>query len=169
MADLQRERILQRLAANLAAITGPNYSMADHKTTRVVRVKSVDDERLIKNGLAQVIAIAASGDENHSEGAAGKLDAQMEVFVLLLRRHGDSTSNPFDIPSETPTEELVVNRLVQDFLTALWADPSLNGLARNIVAADGPGITISRAFDQQGWAVAEASFRIDYDYLAGTP
>ena len=69
MADLKREQILARLATNMAAIRGPNYSMSDTATTRVVRLKLVDDHRLLDQGLAQIIAISASTDETHSERA----------------------------------------------------------------------------------------------------
>lgn len=169
MADLKREQILARLATNMAAIRGPNYSMSDTATTRVVRLKLVDDHRLLDQGLAQIIAISASTDETHSERACGVIAAQMEVFVLLLRQHGESSGHPFEIANESPSEELVVNRMVQDFLKALWADPTLGGLARNVVNADGPGVSINRVFDQQGWAAAEARFQVDYDYLAGAP
>ena len=112
-----------------------------------------------------------AGEERQSEEATGSastggtIRALAEFFLLMLRKNESPATNPFE--EADPTREKIVARMARDVERTLWSDVTLGGLAINIAADT---LIIERSMAVEGpWAVAEARFEVDYDYLALTP
>lgn len=162
-------QIAEALRAKLEAISEDDGATYWYTPDRVVRV-SQWDRILADTSLTQIYALRAA-EETHGEqgtgsvSTGGSVQAAAEFYLLMLRRDESSTLNPFDEAS--PTREQIVDRMVRDFLRALWDDVTLGGLARNVIAGS---LFVDRDVAIEGpWAVAEARFSVDYDYLARTP
>lgn len=168
MAESIHTQIAEALRVRLAAIVGDNGTTYWYTPERAVRVGQYD--RLIADpSLGQVYAIRP-GEETHREYSTGDaisggvVAAEAELFVLMLRPTEASDDAPFG--ADGVTKSLEQDRMVRDFLRALWLDVTLGGLALNVV--DG-SLIVDRDVDVEGWAAAEARLTVSYTYLARTP
>lgn len=169
MAESIHWQIVEAIRAKLAAIAGDGGATYWYTPTHVLRVSSWE-RMLADSSLEQILALRAQ-EETHGEEGTGSLSTggsvrtRAELTLLMLRRDERDTTNPFEEAS--PTREQIVDRMVRDVLRALWDDVTLGGLAINVVAGS---FIVDRDVAVEGkWAVAEARFAVDYDYLAKTP
>ena len=169
MAESNHWLIAEAIRAKLAAIVSDGGATYWYTPSYALRVTSY--ERLLADtSLTHIYALRA-GEELHGEQGTGSVStggsvrATAELNLLMLRKDESATTNPFEEAS--PTREQIVDRMVRDVLRALWTDVTLGGLAINIAASS---LFIDRDVAIEGpWAVAEARFSVDYDYLALTP
>lgn len=163
MAESIHSQIAEALKARFAALVGNSGTTYWYTPARVVRVQAYD--RLIADPSVGSIYAIRAGEERHSEeGTGGLTAAEAEFWVLLLRPTQASDDNPFG--SDESTKAIEQDRMVRDFLRALFLDVTLGGLASNVV--DG-SLVVDRDVEVEGWAVAEARFTVRYSYQALTP
>ena len=169
MAESIHNQIIAALVTRLEALEEDGGSTCWYTPNRVVVVNSY--ERLLADPTIKHIYALRPAEETHEEhhtgssAAGGGLRAIAEFYLLMMRRDEREAMNPFE--EATPTRATIVDRIVRDVLRALFLDVTLGGLAINIVQGS---LVIDRDLDIEGkWAVAEARFGIDYEYLAGTP
>lgn len=168
MAESVHHRIAEAIKARLAAIVGDNGATYWYSPDRVVRVQAWD--RLIADPTVGMVYGIRAGEERHREESTGGpstggiVAAEAEFWVLMLRPSSAADDQPFGADESTKATEQ--DRMVRDFLRALWLDVTLGGLASNI--SDG-SLAIDRDVDVEGWAVAEARFVVLYSYPARTP
>ena len=168
MAESKHHQIAEALKARFTAIVTDGGTTYWYTPAKVVRVQAWD--RLIADPSVEQVYALRAGEERHTEestgdaASGGGVKAEAEFFVLLLRPSLAADENPFGADASTkPTEQ---DRMVRDFLRALWLDVTLGGLVENVV--DG-SLVIDRDVDVEGWAVAEARFTVVYSYLSRTP
>lgn len=163
MAESKHHQIAEALKARLAAIVGDGGTTYWYTPARAVRVQAYD--RLVADpSIGQVYAVRA-GEERHTEaGTGGLLGVEAEFWVLILRQTEAADDQPFGADESTKATEQ--DRMVRDFLRALWLDVTLGGLVENVV--DG-SLVIDRDVDVELWACAEARFTVRYTYQALTP
>jgi hypothetical protein len=120
---------------------------------------------LLNSGLRTIYAVRITGDETHAEESSNEgMRAVAEVFILLLQKY-EATLDPFDQP--VLTRRRVVDRMVQDAITALLQDVQLGGLVENVFGE--PAIVERERWTElAGWAVAEIRLGIAYTY-SGRP
>jgi hypothetical protein len=162
MSESLHYQIAEALKARLASIVGDNGATYWYTPDRVVRVQSYD-RALADTSLGMIYAIVA-GEEQHREEATQVIAAEAEFIVLMLRPTQAADDAPFGVDESTKAREQ--DRMVRDFLKALWSDVTLGGLANNVV--DG-SLIVDRAVDVDGWAVVEARFAVSYSYPSGAP
>ena len=168
MAESKHNQIAAALKARFEGIVGDSGTTYWYTPAKVARVQSYD--RLLADPTVGMVYALRAGEERHREestGAAatgGILAAEAEFFVLLLRPTAAADDNPFG--ADASTKALEQDRMVRDFLRALFLDVTLGGLASNI--ADG-SLIVDRDVEVEGWAVAEARFTVLYTYPARTP
>ncbi len=163
MAESKHGQIAEALKARLAAIAGDNGTAYWYTPAKVVRVQAYD--RLIADPSVGMVYAIRAGEERHAEETTGGgVVAEAEFFCLMLRPTEAADDQPFGADESTKATEQ--DRMVRDFLRALWLDVTLGGLASNVV--DG-SLVIDRDVDVEKWAVAEARFTVRYSYQALTP
>lgn len=156
-------QIAEALKARLAAIVEDQGLTSWYTPNRVVRVQAYD-ALIADPSIGMVYAIRAGEERHREETTGGGMAAEAEFFVLMLRPTEAADDNPFGADeSRKPIEQ---DRMVRDFLRALFLDVTLGGLASNV--ADG-SLIIDRDMAVEGWAVAEARFTVIYSYPAATP
>jgi len=163
VAESQHSRIAEALKARFAAIVGDNGTTYWYTPARVARVQAYD--RLIADPSVGAVYAIRAGEERHTEeGTGGLVGAEAEFWTLLLRPTLSSDDNPFG--TDESTKAIEQDRMVRDFLRALFLDVTLGGLASNVV--DG-SLVIDRDVDVEGWACAEARYTVRYSYQALAP
>lgn len=166
--ESKHNQIADALKARFAAIVADGGATYFYTPAQVARVQAYD--RLLADPtVGQVYALRA-GEERHREESTGGavtggiVAAEAEFFVLLLRPTAAVDDNPFG--ADASTKAIEQDRMVRDFLRALFLDVTLGGLASNIV--DG-SLIVDRDMEIEGWAVAEARFTVLYTYPSRTP
>jgi hypothetical protein len=168
MAESLHHQIAEALRTRLAAITGDGGTTYWYTPAGVARVQAYD--RLVADPTVGMVYAIRAGEERHREEGTGSpttgglVAAEAEFWVLMLRPTEATDDNPFGADASTKATEQ--DRMVRDFLRALWLDVTLGGLANNIV--DG-SLIVDRDMEVEGWAVAEARFAVFYSYPARTP
>jgi hypothetical protein len=168
VAESLHHQIAEALKARFAAIVGDNGTTYWYSPDRVVRVQAWD--RLIADPTVGCVYGLRAGEERHREegtgapSSGGQVGAEAEFWVLMLRPTAAVDESPFGEDASVKATEQ--DRMVRDFLRALWLDVTLGGLASNV--ADG-SLVIDRDVDVEGWAVVEARFTVLYSYPARTP
>ena len=174
MAESKHNQIAEAIKARLEGIVGNDGATYWYTPAAVVRVQSYDrlliDPSVMLPEDAKAIYALRAGEERHREESTGDatsggiVAAEAEFFVLMYRLTAGSDDKPYG--PDGSTKALEQNRMVRDFLRALWLDVTLGGLATNIV--DG-SLLVDRDTDVEKWAVAEARFTVAYTYAARTP
>lgn len=162
MAESIHYQIAEALKARLAAITGDLGATYWYTPDRVVRVQTYD--RLVADPTVGMVYALRAGEERHREEATQVVGAEAEFFCLMLRPTEAADDAPFGADESTKAREQ--DRMVRDFLKALWGDVTLGGLANNVV--DG-SLFVDRDVDVEGWACVEARFAVSYSYPSGAP
>ena len=169
MAESRHHQILAALQARFEGIVSDQGVTYWYAPDRVVRV-TVYDRLLADPSVGDVVFALRAGEERHSEESTGDgtnggyVAAEAEVWALLLRRTASADENPYGSDGTTKADEQ--DRIVRDFLRALWLDVTLGGLCNNIVSGS---LVVDRDVDVEGWACAEARFTVLYSYPARTP
>jgi hypothetical protein len=169
MAESKHHQIAEALKARFEAISGDGGATYWYTPDRVARC-TVWDRLLADPTAGAVLYGIRAGRETHREESTGDavsgggLAAEAEFFVLMLRQTNAVDENPLGPDSGVKAREQ--DRMVRDFLRALWLDVTLGGLANNI--ADG-SVEVDRDVDVEGWACVEARFTVLYSYFARTP
>ena len=168
MAESRHTQIAAALKARFEAVTGDSGATYWYTPAKVVRIQA-NDRMLADPSVGMVYAIHA-GEERHREEstgdatAGGIMAAEAEFFVLLLRPTAAADDNPFG--ADASTKAIEQDRMVRDFLRALFLDVTLGSLASNIAAGS---LIVDRDLEVEGWAAAEARFTVLYSYPARTP
>ena len=166
--ESKHNQIAQALIDRFAAIVTDGGTTYWYTPARVVRVQAYD--RLLADPTVGLVYAIRAGDERHREESTGdattggRMEATAEFFVLLLRPTEAADADPFG--ADAGTKAIEQDRMVRDFLRALFLDVTLGGLASNIAAGS---LVVDRDTDVEGWAVAEARFSAVYTYPARTP
>jgi hypothetical protein len=169
MAESIHWQIAEVIRSRLEAIAGDDGTTYWYTPDRAVYTLAF--ENVLADTTLKQVFIVMAGEERQSEEATGSAStggvvrSLSEFFVLMLRRDPRATTNAYR--EGDPTRERVVSRMVRDFVRAMWLDVTLGGLAINIARES---LVIDRNMVIEGpWAVAEARFDVDYDFLALTP
>ena len=166
--ESKHSQIAEALKTRFAAIVADGGTTYWYTPAKVARVQAYD--RLLADPTVGHVYAVRAGEERHSEESTGSpstggvMSAEAEIFVLLLRPSAAVDDNPFGVDASTKAIEQ--DRMVRDFLRALFLDVTLAGLVTNVV--DG-SLVVDRDMEIEGWAVAEARFTGRYSYPARTP
>jgi len=168
MAESLHNQIADALKARLGAIARDGGATYWYTPDRVARVQGYD--MLSADPTVGMAYLVRAGEERHAEestgdaASGGGVRAEAEFWVLMLRPTAAADENPFG--ADASTKAIEQDRMVRDFLRALWLDVTLGGLVQNVV--DG-SLVIDRDIEVRGWAAAEARFTIVYSYLSRIP
>lgn len=168
MAESKHNQIADALKARLVAITGDGGTTYWYTPAVVARVQAYD--RLLADPTVGMVYALRAGSEEHLEESTGDavsgggMAATAEWFVLMLRPTAAADDNPFG--ADASTKAIEQDRMIRDFLRALLLDVTLGGLAYNVVSGS---LVVDRDMEVEGWAIAEARFRVAYGYRARTP
>lgn len=164
MAESKHWQIAEALRTTLAEIVGDAGATYWYTPDAVV-ICDVWDGVADPSVGAEVMAIRP-GEESHSEETPGTLRATAEFFVLLLRKTTATDPSPYQSDGGLRLKEK--NRVIRDFLRALWEDVTLGGLVDN-VNADSLYVNRDMGVDGDQWVAAEARFTVTYSYPKETP
>jgi hypothetical protein len=160
------EQIAAAYKTLLGAIAADDANY-NYTPSQVVRVRWWNRQWLSPERKPLLIFIRP-GQELHREHATEQWRAEMEVFLLVCSYDSRGSNNdPFkESGQEIESGWQVENKAVRDVLKKLIVDPTLGGLAENIVEGS---LIVDRAQFVDGWDVTEIRFVTSYTYHKSAP
>jgi hypothetical protein len=163
--ESKHEQIAAALRDHLAGIVGDggiNYWFTPGGVGRCLAW----DPSYLDASLGHIILLRP-GQELHREEANKMVQTDMEVWILVARKHSPTTENPF--VEDAPTRWTLIDRAVRDVLKRIWdwmSSPALASLVLNIATE---GIPVERDDYAAGWALVELHCVILYQYNRVAP
>lgn len=168
MPESKHELIADGIRQLLASIESDHGVNFWYEPDAVLRVTFFEDSWLDSSIGRGYLIFIRPGEEIHTEETAGEIRAEMEIFLLIARKNGRATENPFT--ESSPTRWLELNRAVRDILKKLWSWSSssyFSGTGIENISAD--GILIDRTQEAGGWVLGQIRLRPVYSYAKEDP
>jgi hypothetical protein len=168
MPESRHEVIADGIRQLLASIEEDGGANFWHTPDAVLRVTFFEDAWLDASIGTGYLIFIRPGDEIHTEETTGEVRGDMEIFILIARKNGRASENPFT--ESSPTRWLELNRCFRDILKKLWSWSTSgyftdSGL-ENISAEP---ILIDRTQEAGGWVFGQLRLRPSYTYVKETP
>jgi hypothetical protein len=153
-----QDTAVEALVTRLRTIEGGAGGYA-YTPTKVQRVDVYEDHCF--DSSLDVIYLIRPGQERRNTVDSGNSRGDLEVFILVAKRHGDASETPFQ--QSSPSRWQVAGEMVSDVVQRLGEDNTL-GAPGTVIDCIRGGIDVDYERDYPNWAIAEIRIQLHYHY-----